>query len=70
MPIARQKWATSSNAYQLVFVDDNLTESEVLQRISALSLESLGLPLAIQREVTALMGAVMAEGNGNASDSR
>ena len=61
---------TTAIALSEFIVDDNLTESEVLQRISALSLESLGLPLAIQREVTALMGAVMAEGNGNASDSR
>lgn len=35
-------------------VADNLTEAEVLQRIFALSIASVGLPLAIQREVKSL----------------
>ena len=46
---------TTAIALSEFIVDDNLSEDEVLQRISSLSLESLNLPLAIQREVAALM---------------
>ncbi len=47
---------TTAIALSEFIVDDNLSESEVLARISALSVESLGLPLAIQREIKALVG--------------
>lgn len=47
---------TTAIALSEFIVDDKLTEAEVLLRISALSVESLGLPLAIQREVKALIG--------------
>jgi hypothetical protein len=46
---------TTAIALSEFIVDDNLTEPEVLQRIFALSIESLGLPLAIQREVKSLV---------------
>lgn len=47
---------TTAIALSEFIVDDNLSESEVLERISTLSIESLGLPLAIQREIKALVG--------------
>lgn len=47
---------TTAIALSEFIVDDNLSESEVLARISTLSVESLGLPLAIQREIKALVG--------------
>lgn len=47
---------TTAIALSEFIVDDNLTEAEVLQRIVMLSIESLGLPLAIQREVKSLVG--------------
>lgn len=47
---------TTAIALSEFIVDDNLTEAEVLQRIAALTIESLGLPLAIQREVKTLLG--------------
>jgi hypothetical protein len=46
---------TTAIALSEFIVDDNLTEAEVLQRIFALSIESVGLPLAIQREVKSLV---------------
>ena len=42
---------TTAVALSEFIVDANLNESEALVRISALSVESLGLPLAIQREI-------------------
>jgi len=47
---------TTAIALSEFIVDDNLIESEVLARISSLSVESMGLPLAIQREIRALVG--------------
>lgn len=47
---------TTAIALSEFVVDDNLGESEVLERISALTVESLGLPLAIQREIKTLVG--------------
>lgn len=49
---------TTAIALSEFIIDDNLSEAEVLQRISALTLESLGLPLAMQREVKALIAVV------------
>lgn len=46
---------TTAIALSEFIVDDNLSESEVLLRLSNLSLESLGLPLPITREVDALL---------------
>ncbi len=47
---------TTAIALSEFIVDDNLTEAEVFQRIAALTIESIGLPLAIQREVKTLLG--------------
>ena len=47
---------TTAIALSEFIVDDNLSESEVLARISGLSIESLGLPMAIQREIKTLVG--------------
>lgn len=47
---------TTAIALSEFIVDDNLSEPEVLHKISTLSVESLGLPLAIQREIRALVG--------------
>ena len=47
---------TTAIALSEFILDDNLSESEVLARISTFSVESLGLPLAIQREIKALVG--------------
>lgn len=47
---------TTAIALSEFIVDDNLSESEALARISELSIESLGLPLAVQREIMQLVG--------------
>lgn len=46
---------TTSIALSEFIVDDNLSESEILSRLRLLDLESLSLPLAIQREVQGLL---------------
>lgn len=47
---------TTAIALSEFILDDNLSESEVLERITSLSIESLGLPLAIQREIKTITG--------------
>ena len=47
---------TTAIALSEFIVDDDLNESEVLKRISDLNVESLGLPLAVQREIMQLVG--------------
>ena len=47
---------TTAIALSEFIVDDNLSESEALARISDLNIESLGLPLAVQREIMQLVG--------------
>lgn len=49
---------TTAIALSEFIVDDNLAEADVLQRIAALAIESLGLPLAIQREIRRLLKLV------------
>ena len=46
---------TTAIALSEFILDDNLSEDAVIQRIALLSIESLGLPLAIQREVQTLV---------------
>jgi hypothetical protein len=55
---------TTAIALSEFIVDDSLSEDEVLQRISSLSLESLNLPLAIQREIKTLLGEARSERAG------
>lgn len=47
---------TTAIALSEFIVDDNLNEAEVLKRIATINIESLGLPLAIQREIKSVVG--------------
>lgn len=56
---------TSAIAISEYIVDDNLDEASALDRITSLSIESLDLPLAVQREIRQLINS---RGLGQASD--
>jgi hypothetical protein len=50
---------TTAIAVSELITDHDLSEAAALQRLRDLNIESLGLPLAIQREVSALTAAVL-----------
>jgi hypothetical protein len=58
---------TTAIALSEFIVDDSLSESEVLLRLSTLNLVSLGLPLPIRREVEALLGNAITGTGGDSS---